>query len=277
MSGMTPAEMLYQMEHSSDDRSSDVIGAAVTMAVLATAAVTLRFMCRKHMSVPFSHDDHLMLGALIFALGLCFILGYGTTAAIFICTPISYFWTRSGTGHCINEMLMFYISAALTVVADVLILLLPMPIIWRLQMHRSKKIGVMAIFLLGGFTCVATIVRMVYIRQIVVIDPTWTQVDPGIWSAIEPCMGIVSACLPVIGPLLRTKLGSMVGSPSWLSRPKRSGQDASYVAGSSARRGNDSSRSMQKKPTATATAYPRDVSYSDAEMAVPLREIEGRI
>ncbi len=65
MSGITEAEMLYQMEHSSDDRSSDVIGTAVTMAVLATAAVTLRFMCRKHMRVPFSHDDHLMLGALV--------------------------------------------------------------------------------------------------------------------------------------------------------------------------------------------------------------------
>ncbi len=85
----------------------------------------------------------------IASLALAYFIA-GTAAAIFICTPISYFWTRTGKGHCINEILMFYISAALTVLADVLILLLPMPIIWRLQMQRSKKIGVMAIFLLGG-------------------------------------------------------------------------------------------------------------------------------
>lgn len=74
---------------------------------------------------------------------------------------------------------------------------------------------------------------MAYIPQMVVIDPTCTstllppssilttsvyhprkppadcsntigsQVNPAIWSRIEPRMGIVSACLLVIGPPLR--------------------------------------------------------------------------
>ena len=65
MAGMTPSEILYQKEHILDDRSSDVIGASVTMAILATAAVTLRFLCRKHMRVAISYDDYLMLAALV--------------------------------------------------------------------------------------------------------------------------------------------------------------------------------------------------------------------
>ncbi|KAL8699056.1 MAG: hypothetical protein Q9224_001579 [Gallowayella concinna] len=202
-------------------------------------------------------------------------LGYfisGVFTVAFICTPVSFFWTRSGNGHCVNEMAVLYSNAGLTIFADIVILLLPVPIIWRLQMEKAKKIGVLGIFLLGGFVCVATIVRMVYIPQIVPIDPTWTQVDPAIWSTIEPCMGIFSACLPVIGPLLRTKLGSIGGS-SWLSRSKRSGNGASYVSDASNRR-NDSG--LRRKPTVTAAVYSMDRSQSDEEMAVPLREISSQ-
>ena len=81
------------------------------------------------------------------------VLGFfisGLASVIFECTPISYFWTRTGNGHCVNVTLLLYFSASLTVLADISILLLPMPIVWNLQMKRSKKIGVMGIFLLGG-------------------------------------------------------------------------------------------------------------------------------
>ncbi|KAL8802925.1 MAG: hypothetical protein Q9182_003475 [Xanthomendoza sp. 2 TL-2023] len=349
MAGMTPPEMLYQMEHILDDRSPDVIGTAVIMALFSTAAVTARFICRRQMKVAVSYDDYLMLGALLFALCLCFLLGYGTHfgtgrhllavghentvmylklaygfqfvysfsmtlarlsilafyhrlfpkestpawwrvclyAVIFLClgwfvsgvftvaftcTPVSFYWTRTGNGHCVNEMALLYSSAGLTIFADILILLLPVPIVWRLQMEKAKRIGVIGIFLLGGFVCVATIIRMVYIPQIVPIDPTWTQVDPAIWSTIEPCMGIVSACLPVIGPLLRTKLGSIGGS-TWLSRSKRSGNGVTYGSDASDHRNGSG---LQKKSAVTATVYSRDRSQSDEEMAVPLTEISSQ-
>ncbi|KAL8811274.1 MAG: hypothetical protein Q9200_001935 [Gallowayella weberi] len=362
MAGMTPPEMLYQMEHILDDRSSDVIGVAVSMAVCSTAAVTARFICRRQMKVAVSYDDYLMLGALLFALCLCFIFGYDASthavlirvssgthfgtgrhllavgqentvkylklayafqffyacsmtltrlsilafyhrlfpkestpawwrachyAVIFLClsyfvsavltvaftcTPVSFYWTRTGNGHCVNEMAVLYSSAGLTIFTDILMLLLPVPIIWRLQMEKAKKIGVIGIFLLGGFVCVATIVRIQYIPQIVPVDPTWTQVNPGIWSTIEPCMGIVSACLPVIGPLLRTKLGSIGGS-SWLSRSKRSGNGVSYGSDAFDRRNNSA---LQKKSAVSATIYSKDRSQSDEEMAVPLREIPSQ-
>ncbi|KAL9021143.1 MAG: hypothetical protein Q9185_001682 [Variospora sp. 1 TL-2023] len=360
MSGMTPSQYLYQKEHILDNRSADVVGTAVSMAIVATAAVTIRFECRRRMKVAIAGDDWLMLASLIFSLSLCFIFGYGTnfgtgrhllaigegnvqkylqltytfqiiygfalvTARLsilyfyhrlfpresaprwwrtclyivtffvigwfiaglccvtFICTPISYYWTRTGNGHCINEMAVMYLSAALTIVADILILLLPLPVIWNLHMRRSKKIGVMTIFLLGGFTCVATIVRFCYVPKIVLVDPTWTQVDPGLWSTIEPCLGIVSACLPIIGSLLRNKLGSSVSNSSgpggskmsWFSRSnnKRSGQGVvSYGLDSSDRRKDSGPLSNSKKPGVTATVYSKN-TQGDEEMALPLRDI----
>ncbi|KAL8646782.1 MAG: hypothetical protein Q9226_006714 [Calogaya cf. arnoldii] len=349
----TPAEMLYMAQHSSDDRSSEVVTTAVVLAIISTVAVALRFMARKHQKISLSWDDYLVLAALIFALAVCTVEGYGArigtgrhiwvvgpentkkflvlsyifqlvynccaicvrasimafylrvfprhttpawwracfwaisfvylgggiagiAASIFICTPISYFWTRTGNGHCVNEMALYYSGGALTVIVDILVLALPMMIVWKLQMNRSKKIGVMGIFLLGGFVCLASIIRMVYIHQIVVDDPTWTQVNPSIWSTIEPCMGIVSACLPIIGPQLRkTKLLGSLTSSSWFSRSKRSGgHGASYEVASSERR-NDNLGSLQKKKSAaTATTYSTTTSPSYEDMALPLTEIE---
>lgn len=65
MPGITPSEIIYQQQHIRDDRSSDVVGASITMAVLAAAAVTLRFLSRKQTKVAISHDDYFMLSALV--------------------------------------------------------------------------------------------------------------------------------------------------------------------------------------------------------------------
>ncbi|KAL9602216.1 MAG: hypothetical protein Q9219_001940 [cf. Caloplaca sp. 3 TL-2023] len=356
MAGMTPSEILYQQQHINDNRSHEVIGTSVSMAILATAAVTLRFVCRKYMKVAISHDDYSMLAGLMLALALCSIIGYGTHfgtgrhflavgvqntqtymkllysfqivyaftltairlsillfyrrlfpaesttarwrvflyicaflvfgfffaglgAVIFMCTPISYFWTRAGNGHCINVQALLYFTATLTIVADISILLLPIPIVWNLQMEKSKRIGVIGIFLLGGFACIASIVRMFYIHLIVPVDPTCThsvrdfgtQVDPGIWTTVEACIGIVSACLPIIGPAVRSKFG-LFGGTSRFSRSTRSGQSNPYSGNSSNRR--NISGPLQNKPIVSATVYSRD-TQSDEEMAVPLRDIDG--
>lgn len=93
----------------------------------------------------------------------------------------------------------------------------------------------------------------------------------------------MSACLPIIGSLLRTKMSpagrsrSSGGNKYRFSRSnKRSSQSAgavSYGLESSDRR-KDSGPLSNKKPTVTATVYTRD-TQSDEEMAVPLREVEG--
>lgn len=65
MSGMTPSQYLYQKEHILDNRYADVVGTAVSMAIVATAAVTIRFECRRRMKVAIAWDDWLMLASLV--------------------------------------------------------------------------------------------------------------------------------------------------------------------------------------------------------------------
>lgn len=52
--------------------------------------------------------------------------------------------------------------------------------------------------------CVASLVRIYTIVKMGdSIDITWAIGDAMIWSNVEPCLGIVSACLPTLRPVLR--------------------------------------------------------------------------
>ncbi|KAL2795261.1 hypothetical protein BJX66DRAFT_337046 [Aspergillus keveii] len=162
---------------------------------------------------------------LTWTLYFCAFLSIGytisvSTAISLACVPTSYFWTQwvdplSG-GYCRINLYLFYLwNGVANLFTDVIILCLPMPIVWRLQMPKSQKWAISGIFLLGGFVCVATIVRIYTITKMKSsVDITWVIGDAMIWSNVEPCIGIVSACLPTLRPLLRhiPPLRRLVGS-----------------------------------------------------------------
>lgn len=72
-------------------------------------------------------------------------------AAIFECTPIYYFWTRNvpTAGHCINLRAYFFGQAAPNIITDILLMALPLPQIWKLQLPQKSRIGLSGIFVLG--------------------------------------------------------------------------------------------------------------------------------
>ncbi|KAJ5490512.1 hypothetical protein LT330_008552 [Penicillium expansum] len=130
-------------------------------------------------------------------------------AAICSCEPISYFWNEiidPTAGSYRYNFYYYYVgNAAANVVTDVLILLVPIPVIWNLQMRTTQKIGVCGVLLLGGFVCVASGIRIHYITYLHNnIDITWALGNVAVWSIIEPCIGIICACLPVLQPFIRS-------------------------------------------------------------------------
>ncbi|KAI4272273.1 MAG: hypothetical protein LQ337_005394 [Flavoplaca oasis] len=206
----------------------------------------------------------------LYSLGVICIafLVAGAPTTIFQCIPVSYMWTREGSARCINEQAFLYFAQAYMVATDVAILSLPIPVVWHLRVRRSKKIGVLGIFLLGSFVCITSIVRFFYVGQIVPFDATWTQVNVTIWSVIEPSTGIVSACLPIMGPLLRLRIAD-VRSLSWFTRTKSDGSP--HHAGSAGQQ-NIVQMPERSAPAATSYTKPRDMSVSDEEMATPLSD-----
>ncbi|KAL9043550.1 MAG: hypothetical protein Q9214_003268 [Letrouitia sp. 1 TL-2023] len=119
------------------------------------------------------------------------------------CRPLAYFWNRGLEGKCINENSFSYGMSAANVVTDLLVLGLPVPWLWGLQLGRGKRVGLVGVFALGGFVCVSAIVRIPLLTALKETDTTWTIVNAGIWINVECDLGIVSACLPVMRPLVK--------------------------------------------------------------------------
>lgn len=148
-----------------------------------------------------------------YSLYLCLFLtiGYWITVIVTInvgCRPLDYFWRRytdlTAVGTCIDIPKFFFGNGIAAMLIDVIILCVPVPIVWGLQMPTSQKLAVVSILLLGSFVCIASIVRIVTLeRNVKSSDPTWTMSPVFVWSCVEPFIGIVCACLPTFAPFFR--------------------------------------------------------------------------
>lgn len=66
-----------------------------------------------------------------------------------VCRPLQHFWDPLVEGHCGNGRIADVISAVFNSAADIIILILPQTIIWKLHMAPEKKFGIAAIFAIG--------------------------------------------------------------------------------------------------------------------------------
>ncbi|KAF9692266.1 hypothetical protein EKO04_009522 [Ascochyta lentis] len=66
------------------------------------------------------------------------------------CQPLAYNWNKSLDGRCIDETLFYKIGTAVNVVGDFLILILPMPAIWSLNVRLSRKLQIAAVFVIAS-------------------------------------------------------------------------------------------------------------------------------
>ncbi|CZR55842.1 uncharacterized protein PAC_05730 [Phialocephala subalpina] len=136
-----------------------------------------------------------------------FTLGWAVAAFfsnMLQCLPIAYFWDKTiKGGHCIPNALINIgmTNGVLSFAGDLVILSLPIPMVWKLQINNRRKMALSGMFLLGGFVCLTSILRFVALAKINVKDITFTQVDPGIWTYIELGIGITCGNLPLLRPL----------------------------------------------------------------------------
>ncbi|MCJ1369110.1 hypothetical protein MMC20_000318 [Loxospora ochrophaea] len=149
-----------------------------------------------------------------------------TMATIFQCTPPHKLWQSSTPGHCVSKYKYFLGTAIPEVVTDFVILAMPLPYVWKLQMTLKRKLLLSIVFVLGGFASVSSILRLwaFVTRNYASPDLTYTTANPAIWSCVEASIAITSACLPSIRPALaavgttysklKTKYGKSLPSSS---------------------------------------------------------------
>ncbi|TDZ21622.1 hypothetical protein C8034_v006576 [Colletotrichum sidae] len=114
-----------------------------------------------------------------------------------------------------------YIALVITnVTTDLMILYIPLPLLWSVQMPLARKIICTLWLCTGVFIIVATILRCVLCLQ----DAQSINLGT-IWSIRETFVGILAVNAPVLGPWI-AKSASAVRSRTSKNRSKASGQDS---------------------------------------------------
>ncbi|KAF4828588.1 Satratoxin biosynthesis SC1 cluster protein 4 [Colletotrichum tropicale] len=131
-------------------------------AVLSTKISILLFYWRVFMGNLLSFRFSIWIGAfLVGSYPIYFMITMG-----FCCNPLSHYWTqfKGTTGTCLDVGHFFFILAIINLITDVILLAIPVPEILKLQMSKDKKIAVCGILGLGGFVCIASAVRVHYLK-----------------------------------------------------------------------------------------------------------------
>lgn len=72
-----------------------------------------------------------------------------TLVFIFLCDPVEQQWTIDRVGHCMDQILVLKCIIMTNIVTDLMIIILPIPVIWKLKMHKTEKFAVLSCFCIG--------------------------------------------------------------------------------------------------------------------------------
>ena len=108
--------------------------------------------------------------------------------------PISAYWTLSFVPqHCINERVHLVIEGTFNIIYDFVTVLIPIPIVMRLNLPLRQRIIVALLFGMGFVVCFAGVVRTYYMYRVTdgYHDVTWDAYPVWFGTAIELYLGIV--------------------------------------------------------------------------------------
>ncbi|KAI1439380.1 hypothetical protein F5Y02DRAFT_405874 [Annulohypoxylon stygium] len=121
-----------------------------------------------------------------------------------LCRPFEFTWNKEIPGGvCGNSTDAYLAIGIVNLIIDFSLVLLPMPVLWRLQMPVGKKIAISAILGLGLLICGLSAARIKSVLSLDPLDFTYSVVTDLIFGALEIELGIVNACLPILRPLVR--------------------------------------------------------------------------
>jgi hypothetical protein len=197
-----------------------------------------------------------------------------TILTILSCQPVEFFWDRDiAGGSCLNITALAYANSGLAVLHDLIIIILPIFMLWNLQMSRKKKVFIGVMFALGGIGLVATIYRLQTLRDFgTTPDPSWEWVPVVYWTSVELAAGIIASCLPAVRTLLERffkffALSTNASEPSTFIRLQRQRRPSRKGSTPAAEHWmddvvGDSILASSKNPASAASSVMRDTELA---------------
>ncbi|KAF2967711.1 hypothetical protein GQX73_g5888 [Xylaria multiplex] len=191
--------------------------------VFLKIAILLDWM---HTFVPTGTRNYLfwILHTLIWSNAVFYLIG--TFIEAFQCPPEDV-----GTSRCNIDVAKYNVaSGVINVISDLTILIAPHWVIWKLNLSRTRKIGVSVLFVIGALATGSAIARVVYVSSAYRTgDILFHVMTINLWAIAEQTFGYLVIGIPAIPKVLRDSpcakhLGSLVRSRS----KQTSGQTDGY-------------------------------------------------
>lgn len=95
---------------------------------------------------------------------LCTYYTIALIVKIRICDPIPMYWLGPlPGGSCLDQTAALIADSVISVVSDIIILILPLPLTWSLQMSRNRKLRVIGLLGAGGLATAFSLYRLVLV------------------------------------------------------------------------------------------------------------------
>ncbi|ETN42761.1 uncharacterized protein HMPREF1541_01919 [Cyphellophora europaea CBS 101466] len=163
--------------------------------------------------------------------------------------------------RCIDLVVLHRYVGAMNILTDVVLVVLPAPIVYPLQLERDKKSLVIALFATRIFSVAAEAAYLVYFNhwlEVIDEDQTWEAVDATIVHQVMLNLSLMTACVPsirrVISELYTGQMGVKVSEQLELTLGGTTVSTTTKVASLSGHK-SMSSRSEQRPKDNAAVAH----------------------
>ncbi|KAF2203997.1 hypothetical protein GQ43DRAFT_478558 [Delitschia confertaspora ATCC 74209] len=163
--------------------------------------------------------------------GIAFFFGF-----LFVCgTDFVAFWgiPLRFNAHCHRLLAENIWLSSSDFVLDVLVFIIPLPLIWKLHMSMTRKLALLTIFAVGALTLAASATRMIiYVNAVQSLKKAYKSsktnnltITTGLyWTTFECGLGLIASCLPPLYILLKQFWNKVFASNASLSEVKAQGK-----------------------------------------------------
>ncbi|KOS47218.1 hypothetical protein ACN38_g1876 [Penicillium nordicum] len=131
------------------------------------------------------------------------------------CQPVEFFWQQvrilsnphaNVSGTCMNLdhiIAIAYVYSITATLCDLILGLLPIALVWNLQMNLRTKAALAGILGMGCIASAAVIIRIPFLHNYEDTDFLYATANISIWSNVEAGLGITAGSLVTLRPLFR--------------------------------------------------------------------------
>ncbi|KAK4171052.1 hypothetical protein QBC36DRAFT_340707 [Triangularia setosa] len=151
---------------------------------------------------------------------------WALSTTLTFCIPLQSVWDDTVKASYCHPQAVWWANTSLVIVTDFLIFLLPIPMIMPLKLPRRQKIAVLAVFAVGFFICIVSVVRLIVVIQLkssTDLDYTYNNAMSNHWTALEIHVSIIVACAMTLKPFITHLFPNLLEPQSGENTAERSG------------------------------------------------------